>query len=65
MAHSQNEKYNRTNLVNAIKVLGLYINELKGVRGPKPSRCRCDPLSEEDLKIPGSFVRGFGCKCLI
>ena len=65
MAHSQNEKYNRTNLVNAIKVLGVYINELGKVGGPKPSKCRCDPLSEEELKIPGAFVRGFGCKCVM
>lgn len=40
MAHSQDEKLDRTNLLNAIKLLGLYINELKGVQGPKHSSVR-------------------------
>jgi len=36
MAHSQNEKYNRTNLVDAMKVFGVYINELGNIGGSKP-----------------------------
>ena len=63
MAHSQNEKFNRSNLVNAIKVLGLYLHELGDVQGPKPSLCRCDPLTQEELMVPGAFLRGFKCKC--
>lgn len=62
-AHSTNEKYNRSNLINAIKVLGIYLDELGNVPGPKPSSCRCDPLTPEDLMIPGAFIRGFKCKC--
>lgn len=62
-AHSTNEKYNRSNLVNAIKVLGIYLQELGSIPGPKPSSCRCDPLSYEDLMTPGAFIRGFKCKC--
>lgn len=62
-AHSTNEKYNRSNLVNAIKVLGVYLHELGNIPGPKPSLCRCEPLSEEELMIPGAFIRGFKCKC--
>ena len=65
MAHSQNEKYNRENLEKAIKVFGVYIQELGKLHGPKPSMCRCELLSEEDLKIPGAFIRGFGCKCVM
>jgi len=65
MAHSQNEKYNKSNLVNGIKVLGLYIHELSKVKGPKPSSCRCEPLTEEELMIPGAFMKGFRCKCEI
>jgi acetylornithine deacetylase/succinyl-diaminopimelate desuccinylase-like protein len=65
MAHSQNEKYNVTNLMNGIKVLALYIHELGKIAGPKPSDCRCIPLSEEELMIPGAFMKGFRCKCLI
>jgi len=63
MAHSQNEKYNIANLVNGIKVLGLYLHELGQIKGPKPSMCRCAPLSEEELMVPGAFIRGFKCKC--
>eukprot|EP00978_Attheya_sp_CCMP212_P016827 scaffold44458_cov52-Attheya_sp.AAC.1 len=65
MAHSQNEKYNVINLVNAIKVLGLYLHELAKIEGPKPSLCRCEPLTEEELMIPGAFMKGFRCKCEI
>jgi acetylornithine deacetylase/succinyl-diaminopimelate desuccinylase-like protein len=65
MAHSQNEKYNVSNLVNAIKVLGLYLHELGKIEGPKPSECRCLPLTEEELMIPGAFMKGFRCKCMI
>ena len=54
MAHSQNEKYNVQNLVNAIKVLGL---ELGTIQGPKPSG-RC-VLTERRLGIPGAFVKAF------
>lgn len=63
MAHSQNEKYNRSNLVNAIKVLGMYLHELGKLAGPKPSLCRCEPLTKEELMVPGAFLRGFKCKC--
>lgn len=63
MAHSQNEKFNKQNLVNAIKVLGIYLQELGNVIGPKPSLCRCEPLTDEELMIPGAFLKGFKCKC--
>ena len=63
MAHSQNEKYNVLNLMNGIKVLALYIHELGKVTGPKPSACRCVPLTEEELMVPGAFMKGFRCKC--
>ena len=63
-AHSQNEKYNISNLVNGVKVLGTYLHELGKIKGPKPSSCKCPPpLTEEELMIPGAFVRGFVCKC--
>ena len=65
MAHSQNEKYNVLNLMNGIKVLALYIHELGKIKGPKPSACRCIPLTEEELMIPGAFMKGFRCKCEI
>mmetsp|Transcript_99085 Transcript_99085/g.285900 ORF Transcript_99085/g.285900 Transcript_99085/m.285900 type:complete len:508 (-) Transcript_99085:1622-3145(-) len=65
MAHSQNEKYNITNMVKGIKVLGLYLHELGTIKGPKPSSCRCAPLSEEELMVPGAFLKGFKCKCEI
>jgi len=65
-AHSQNEKYNVSNLVNGVKVLGLYLHELGKIQGPKPSSCKCPPpLTEEELMMPGAFARGFGCKCEI
>lgn len=63
MAHSQNEKYNVLNLMNGIKVLALYIHELGKIKGPKPSECRCVPLTEEELMVPGAFMKGFRCKC--
>jgi acetylornithine deacetylase/succinyl-diaminopimelate desuccinylase-like protein len=65
MAHSQNEKYNISNLVNGIKVLGLYLHELGKIKGPKPSECRCVPLTAEELMVPGAFLKGFRCKCEI
>lgn len=63
MAHSQNEKYNVANLMNGIKVLGLYLHELGKQQGPKPSACICVPLTAEELMIPGAFMKGFRCKC--
>lgn len=63
MAHSQNEKYNKVNLVNGVKVLGLYLHELGKLKGPKPSNCRCLELTQEELMEPGAFLRGFKCKC--
>jgi len=63
MAHSQNEKYNISNLMNGIKVLGLYVHEIAKIKGPKPSDCRCVPLTEEELMVPGAFMKGFRCKC--
>lgn len=65
MAHSQNEKYNVLNLMNGIKTLALYIHELGKVAGPKPSECRCAPLTEEELMVPGAFMKGFRCKCVM
>jgi len=65
MAHSQNEKFNVLNLLNAIKVFGMYLEEIGILDGPKPSSCRCEPLTEEELMIPGAFLRGFKCKCEI
>ena len=62
MAHSQNEKYNVSNLVNAIKVLGLYLHELGEIEGPKPSDCRCI-VTDDDLAMPGGFLKAFRCKC--
>mmetsp|Transcript_10551 Transcript_10551/g.15390 ORF Transcript_10551/g.15390 Transcript_10551/m.15390 type:complete len:167 (+) Transcript_10551:74-574(+) len=63
MAHSQNEKFNKSNMLNAIKVLGVYLHELGNIKGPKPSKCRCEPLTPEDLAMPGAFARAFNCKC--
>lgn len=63
MAHSQNEKYNISNLVNGIKVLGVYLHEIGKIKGPKPSSCKCVPLTEEELMVPGAFMKGFRCKC--
>ena len=63
MAHSQNEKYNVSNLMNGIKVLCQYIHELGKIEGPKPSSCRCVPLTDEELMVPGAFMKGFRCKC--
>ena len=63
MAHSQNEKYNISNMRNGVKVLAAYLHELSYIPGPKPSSCRCMPLSEEELMMPGAFIRGFRCKC--
>jgi nonspecific dipeptidase len=62
-AHSQNEKYNVTNLLNGVKVLSTYLHELGKIKGPKPSSCKCPQLTDEELMIPGAFVRGFTCKC--
>jgi len=64
-AHSQNEKFDKSNLIAAIKVLGVYIHEVSKIKGPKPSLCRCEPLSMEEMMIPGAFVRAFNCKCEI
>ena len=65
MAHSQNEKYNKRNLINGVKVLGLYLHELGKLEGPKPSSCRCVELTSEELMEPGAFLRGFKCKCVM
>lgn len=65
MAHSQNEKYNILNMMNGIKVLGMYLHELGKLNSPKPSSCRCEPLTAEELAIPGAFLKGFRCKCEI
>lgn len=65
-AHSQNEKYDRTNLVNGIKVLGMYLHELGKIDGPKPSKCKCRPpaqLTDAELMVPGAFIRGLRCAC--
>jgi nonspecific dipeptidase len=65
MAHSQNEKYNVVNMVNAVKVLGLYLHEIASIPGPKPSDCWCRPLTQEELMVPGAFMKGFKCKCVM
>ena len=66
MAHSQNEKFNRSNMVNAIKVLGVYLHEVAAIPGKKPSLCKCEvTLSMEEMMVPGAFARGFRCKCEI
>ena len=65
MAHSQNEKFNIVNYMQGIKVLGLYLHELSEIPGPKPSDCKCVPLSEEDMMVPGAFMKGFRCKCVM
>ena len=62
---SQNEKYNKSNLINGVKVLGVYLHELGKLKGPKPSSCRCVELTEEELMVPGAFMRGFKCKCVM
>eukprot|EP00536_Pseudo-nitzschia_multiseries_P005545 jgi/Psemu1/190744/e_gw1.104.45.1 len=64
-AHSQNEKYNISNLLNGVKVLGTYLHELGKIEGPKPSSCKCPKLTDEDLMVPGAFLRGFACKCVM
>mmetsp|Transcript_25079 Transcript_25079/g.59193 ORF Transcript_25079/g.59193 Transcript_25079/m.59193 type:complete len:520 (-) Transcript_25079:57-1616(-) len=64
-AHSQNEKYNVVNLLNGVKVLGTYLHELGKIEGPKPSSCKCPTLTDEELMVPGAFVRGFACKCVM
>jgi acetylornithine deacetylase/succinyl-diaminopimelate desuccinylase-like protein len=61
-AHAQNEKYNVINLLNGVKTLGIYLHELGKIGGPKPSACRC-VLTQDELMVPGAFVRGFRCKC--
>lgn len=64
MAHSQNEKYNiQSSLMNGMKVLALYMHELSNIKGPKPSDCKCIPLTPEELMVPGAFMKGFRCKC--
>jgi nonspecific dipeptidase len=63
MAHSQNEKFNLSNYMNGIKLMGYYLHELGKIRGPKPSKCRCVPLTPEELSVPGAFMKGFKCKC--
>eukprot|EP00574_Skeletonema_japonicum_P010134 CAMPEP_0201725806 /NCGR_PEP_ID=MMETSP0593-20130828/9084_1 /ASSEMBLY_ACC=CAM_ASM_000672 /TAXON_ID=267983 /ORGANISM="Skeletonema japonicum, Strain CCMP2506" /LENGTH=517 /DNA_ID=CAMNT_0048217245 /DNA_START=121 /DNA_END=1674 /DNA_ORIENTATION=+ len=65
MAHSQNEKYNKKNLIDGVKVLGLYLHELGELKGAKPSDCRCVELTPEEMMEPGAFMRGFKCKCFM
>jgi len=67
-AHSQNEKFDRLNYMNGIKVLGTYIHEVAQLKGPKPSDCRCDPEEAAASRaaamlVPGGFAGGFRCKC--
>jgi nonspecific dipeptidase len=61
-AHSQNEKFDRLNYMNGIKVLGTYIYEIAALKGPKPSSCRCIP-DDATMAMVGGFARGFRCKC--
>jgi cytosolic nonspecific dipeptidase len=63
-AHSQNEKFDRLNYMNGIKVLGTYIHEIACLQGPKPSSCRCEP-DPAAMLLPGGFAKGFRCKCEI
>ena len=65
-AHSQNEKFDRSNYQNGIKVLGIYIHEVANLDGPKPSTCKCEPtMDSAAMLVPGGFARGFRCKCEI
>ncbi len=43
MAHSQNEKFDVANYMNAIKVFGIYLQEISSIPGPKPSLSRDGP----------------------
>jgi nonspecific dipeptidase len=62
-AHSQNEKLDRSNYMNGIKVLGQYIFEISKLSGPKPSTCRCLPMDPSIMALPGGFAKGLRCKC--
>jgi len=64
-AHSQNEKFDRSNYQNGIKVLGTYVHEVSKLTGPKPSTCRCEPPDAAVMMMPGGFAKGFRCKCEI
>lgn len=66
-AHAQNEKWDRTNCTNAIKVLATYLHEISKLVGPRPALCKCAPPTAEDLAKPGffAFAKGFSCKCEI
>jgi len=66
-AHAQNEKWDKRNLTNAIKILSTYLHEISKLVGPRPALCRCDPPTPEELATPGffSFAKGFKCKCEI
>lgn len=43
----------------------MYLHEVAKIEGPKPSDCKCVPLTEEELMVPGAFMKGFRCKCEI
>ena len=66
-AHAQNEKWDRTNLRNAPKILATYLHEIAKLVGPRPALCKCDPPTEEELRTPGAFAfaKGFRCRCEI
>ena len=66
-AHAQNEKYNKLNLTNGIKVLSTYLHEISNLVGPRPSLCRCDPPTAAEIAVPGAFAfaKGWRCKCEI
>jgi hypothetical protein len=64
-AHAQNEKWDKVNVTNAVKVLGTYLHEISKLVGPRPALCKCAPPTAEDLAKPGffAFAKGFRCKC--
>mmetsp|Transcript_29046 Transcript_29046/g.89846 ORF Transcript_29046/g.89846 Transcript_29046/m.89846 type:complete len:267 (-) Transcript_29046:2-802(-) len=66
-AHAQNEKWDKRNLVNAVKVLATYLHEISRLVGPRPAMCKCAPPTAEQLAQPGffQFAKGFKCKCEI
>ena len=66
-AHAQNEKWDKRNCRNAIKVLATYLHEISKLVGPRPALCKCAPPTEEELNTPGAFAfaRGFRCRCEI
>lgn len=53
------------NAISVLQVLGMYLHQIGKIKGPKPSQCKCVPLTDEELMVPGAFMKGFRCKCEI